>query len=284
MFSWRDIAKIDETPERLLNRIGRVFATFDENTQDSGNISYGVQIGEDRYFVKTAGRPDYAKCFFPHEARVALLWNAKLLWEECPDLALAQLEHAVSESPHGPLLIYEWMEGESLGTSREQREDPASAFQRFRTLPAGEIALALDTLFEVHERLAQKEWVAVDFYDGALMYDFDRRRLRLVDIDMYHKGAFTNKMGEMFGSSRFMAPEEHVQGAAIDQSTTVFTLGRAAAVFLGDGTLERSAWRGSEATQAVILRACAERPADRYPTVAAFSQDWSEARMLETKK
>ena len=38
-----------------LNDAGRVFAVFDERTQDSGNISYGVDVGGQRFFVKTAG-------------------------------------------------------------------------------------------------------------------------------------------------------------------------------------------------------------------------------------
>ena len=43
----------------------------------------------------------------------------------------------------------------------------------------------------------------------------------------------------MFGSSRFMAPEEFERGALIDERTNVFTMGRTAAVLLADGTLHR---------------------------------------------
>jgi serine/threonine-protein kinase len=49
---------IDEPPESFLRSVAEVFAVFDEKTQDSGNISYGVRTGEDRYFAKTAGIPD----------------------------------------------------------------------------------------------------------------------------------------------------------------------------------------------------------------------------------
>ena len=54
-------------------------------------------------------------------------------------------------------------------------------------------------------------------------------------------------MGRMFGSSRFMAHEEFERGARIDERTTVFTMGRTAAVLLSDGTLERRPFRGSDA-------------------------------------
>lgn len=38
---------------RWLDEMGRVFCVFDE--QDSGNISFGVENGEGKFFVKYAG-------------------------------------------------------------------------------------------------------------------------------------------------------------------------------------------------------------------------------------
>jgi hypothetical protein len=52
----RDV--VDLPAEQYLRSVGTVFAEFGALTQDSGNVSYGVQIGADRYFVKTAGRPE----------------------------------------------------------------------------------------------------------------------------------------------------------------------------------------------------------------------------------
>jgi serine/threonine-protein kinase len=71
--------------------------------------------------------------------------------------------------------------------------------------------------------------------------------VHIVDLDMYHQGPFTNEMGRMFGSKRFMAPEELELGAQIDERTTLFTMGRTAAVFLSDNSLEREPFRGSDA-------------------------------------
>ena len=47
-------------PPEFLASAGRVFARFD--TQDSGNISFGVETAEGRFFVKTAGTPTAAVC------------------------------------------------------------------------------------------------------------------------------------------------------------------------------------------------------------------------------
>jgi len=133
-----------------------------------------------------------------------------------------------------------------------QRADPTSAFQRFRRLPPDQLTAAIDTILDVHLKLCAAGWIACDFYDGAIIYDFAARRAWLIDLDSYHLGSFTNGMGRTFGSTRFMAPEEFERGALIDQRTTVFTLGRAISVFLGDGDLNRAEFRGTE-TQYVAM-------------------------------
>ncbi len=83
----------------------------------------------------------------------------------------------------------------------------------------------------------------------------------------------------MFGSSRFMAPEEFQRGATIDQRTTVFTMGRTAAVLLADGTLDRKPFRGSDALYEVMRQACEPQPEHRFPSLASFRRAWCAARM-----
>lgn len=239
---------------------GEVFATFD--MQESGNVSYGVREGDRRYFVKTAGRVDDPE----HAARVALLRNAVVIATSCAHRALSKLDHVI-ESEAGPLLVYDWFDGELLGVPSLQRDDPASSFARFRALPARRIAAALTTIYELHAQLARAGWVAADFYDGCLMYEFASDEVRVIDLDMYSRGPFTNTMGRMFGSTRFMAPEEFKFGARIDERTTVFNLGRAAFVFLGE--------RGTAPQLAAATRACSPDPAARFATVDGFLAAWS---------
>ena len=238
---------------------GEVFTNFD--SQDSGNVSYGVRAGERRYFVKTAGRVDEPE----HAARVALLRNAVLIAGSCTHRALPALDHVI-ESEAGPLLVYDWFDGELLGVPSARRDDPTSSFARFRALPAPTIATALTTIYELHVQLAHAGWIAVDFYDGCLMYDFSSQELRVIDLDMYSRGPFTNTMGRMFGSTRFMAPEEFELGAQVDERTTVFNLGRAALVFLGE--------RGTATQLAAATRACSPDPSERFATVEDFLAAW----------
>jgi serine/threonine-protein kinase len=275
-----DVEQIDPPAAAYLRAVGCVFAVFDERTQDSGNVSYGVRIGDDRYFVKTAGNPDDPQPFLPHPERVSLLRNAVRVSRSCAHPALPRL-YQVIEAPGGPLLVYEWLDGEQLGVPRAMRDDPQSTFQRFRKLPVPEIARALDLVYELHDELARHGWIAVDFYDGCMIYDFDRRVLRLVDLDNYRDEPSTNDMGRMFGSTRFMAPEEFERGAPIDERTTVYTMGRTAAVFLSDGTLARRPFRGSDALYEVIRRACRDDRSERFPSMAEFSAAWWQARRGE---
>lgn len=268
-------SRIDCAPEEYLRDAGAIFAVFDR--QDSGNVSYGVELGGARYFAKTAGRPNLDLPQLTHEQRVALLRNAARIGKAYRHPTLPRL-HRVIESPHGPILVYDWADGELLGVARDLRDDPASAFYRFRHLPIERIAVALDAVVDVHDLLGRAGEVAGDFYDGCLLYDFAAHRLSMVDLDNYRLGPYRNEMGRMFGSTRFMAPEEFAKGALIDQRTSVFTLGRTVLVLLGDGTTDRAAFRGPTALWTVAARACQPRPEHRQRDLPEFGAEWRAAR------
>ena len=52
-------------------------------------------------------------------------------------------------------------------------------------MPVDEIIRALDTIFDAHVAVASAGFVAVDFYDGAMIYDFENRQVHLCDLDSY---------------------------------------------------------------------------------------------------
>jgi serine/threonine-protein kinase len=205
---------------------------------------------------------------------VELLRNAIRISHRCSHRVLPRLINVI-ESAAGPMLVYEWVDGELL---RKYRDQPRCAHERFRQLPLERILGVLDEIFDLHRVLAAMGLVAVDFYDGCLIYDFDRAALHVVDLDGYRQGAFVNSMGRMFGSSRFMAPEEFEHGRRIDQRTTGFTLGRTAAVFLSGGTLDRTRFPAGDELYEVVERACRPLPQDRPASVGEFCQAWLKAR------
>jgi hypothetical protein len=260
----------------FISASGREFSVFDARTQDSGNVSYGVEIEGRRFFVKTAGSPAVTGTALSHAERVALLRNATQLHRTIHHDVLAVLRNVV-EAQDGPLLVHDWIEGELLGAAREQRTDPASAFQRFRRLPVPAVLKALDEIIDLHRHLASRGWIAVDFYDGSLLYDFQTGMLHVIDLDNYHFGPFVNRVGRMFGSTRFMAPEEFELGAPIDQRTNVFMLGRTVLELLSDST-RPVAFRGPAELLAVARRATSLQPDDRHASVGEFAADWTAAR------
>jgi hypothetical protein len=237
-------------------QLGTIFARF--TTQDSGNISYGVQTADALYFVKTAGDPTDTRPYLDFDDRVALLRNAVELAHSVAHPALPTL-HAVIESPAGPLLVYDWRDGELLGTARE----------RFKALCTEEILTALDTLYDLHADLDAAGWVEGDFYDSSMLYDFVTQQLTVIDLDGYHRGPLVNTMGRMFGSSRFMAPEEHVLGAPVDTRTTAYVMARTAQILLTD-------------PPAPLHTVLTEATTTRYPTYTAFHHAWLSAIRVPT--
>ncbi len=262
------IQRVEFDPAPFLSERGELFAVFDEQTQDSGNTSYGVQVDGRRYFVKTAGRPKNDGAFYlSHGDRVTLLRNAVRIAESLSHRTLPKLRQVV-ESPWGPMLIYDWVEGDLIGNCLNQ----------VRHLKASEIARLLTDVFDLHRELARLGWIANDFYDSSMLYDFRRRRVHVIDLDGYYMGRFTNLMGRMFGSERFMAPEEFEFGASIDERTTVFTMGRTAAVLMSDNSLDRNPFRGTDNQYRVMVRSCEENPEDRFQTIADMYAAWIDVQ------
>jgi hypothetical protein len=65
-----------------------------------------------------------------------------------------------------------------------------------------------------HVHVAYCGYVGIDFYDGSIMYDFENEKAVICDIDFYAKALYVNHMGRLWGSGRFMSPEEFTLNAA----------------------------------------------------------------------
>lgn len=226
--------------EVFLRGLGEVFVVH--RGHDSNNTSAGVEIDGRRWFVKWATNPE----------AVSHLASAVRFHTMVRHPAIAALRGWFRFGA-GLALVHEWVSGEVLNDPLAPgglpRQDPRSAFARFRRLNPREVLATVSTVFDVHLAAAGRGFVAVDFYDGCLIYDFGRRALRLCDLDSYRPGPYILERDRQYGSTRFMAPEEFRRGAQIDQRTTVFTLGRAAFVLLSDGPRGEQArrlWRGSD--------------------------------------
>ena len=272
---------IDQDPARYVQECSTILREFNHLSQDSGNVSWLVESNGQRLFVKTAGTsgppaPGAPVPYLDHAGRVRLLRNAIDLARSCDHHALPALLNVI-ESPSGPALIYEAATGDLVGVRSEERRNPTSPYQRFAHLPAHVLLGLFDTLVDLHVALAAAGWVAGDLYDGCLIVDFQAPALRVIDLDSYRRGATTNEMGRMFGSTRFMAPEEFELGAELDERTTVFTLGRIIWHFATRLTEKRAKFCGPDGAAEAVERACQPSPADRPASVTDFATSWFAA-------
>ncbi len=255
-----------EPADVWVRRVGDVFTVFDR--QDSGCVSYGVAAACGRLFVKTAGTPAAADSL-----RSAVRFHRAVRHE-----AINPVLQAVSVAG-APVLVQPWLDGRLLYHSTvhggPDRRDPCSTWARFRALPLRRVEDAVSALLDAHCAVSEAGFVAVDLYDGSMMYDFDRHLLRLIDLDDYRPGPFAAHQ-RLPGSRRFMAPEEYGGGATVDERTTVHVLGRAVRLLLDAGHQE-SAWRGSDEQLSVVRTATSAEPAHRFATVAELHASWRAA-------
>ena len=272
------------TVAELLARIGRPFARFGPPTQDSGNVSWGIEVrgsglegllpgagAAKRLFLKTAGDPaDTA--FLDHATRGRLLRRAARLLRT-PHSALPRC-FGVLEADDGPKLVLEWRAGRLLRVNAEVRDSADDPAIRLRS-DAVAARRAVDDLLDVHATLAARGWVAGDLYDGSCLVDPATGALTLIDVDLYRIGATRNRMGRMFGSSRFMAPEEFEYGARIDQRTAVFVLGRLVAHLLGS-----TACTAVRPLAELLLRATAPEPGLRFADPIELNGAWRRVKEM----
>ncbi len=146
------------------------------------------------------------------------------------------------------------------------------------------------------EYVNSRGYVAIDFYDGSVLYDPDgqgeptapgrnaestrRGRTTICDIDFFSKKPYFNSMGRMWGSSSFMSPEEFTLGAEIDEITNVYTAGAFAFALFGGYRREAGTWTLGQASFEVARRAVSEDRGSRQQSLRQLLQEWEAALEL----
>ncbi|WP_141433888.1 serine/threonine protein kinase [Bacillus sp. 03113] len=255
-----------------LSRLGEVFCIF--NQQDSGNICFGVEKDGKKQFVKYAGAKTLEYSGDPQDA-INRLKKATSLYEELSHPNLVKLvDHFKIDN--GYVMIFDWFEGECLHSHWSfpppaKYNHPDSPFFRYKQLPIHHRLSSLDRIISFHLHIQRKNYVAVDFYDGSILYDFKNNRTMICDIDLYQRKPFKNTMGRLWGSSRFMSPEEFELGADIDEVTNVYNMGAIVFGLLGGG-LDRSysKWEAEKELFKVAAKAVKPNRDQRYSSVEEF--------------
>jgi serine/threonine-protein kinase len=253
--------------EPWLADVGTVFAEI--RGHDSGCTSYGVAVGDSRWFVKAAYGDDRWQLFSAIDVHARL---------RHPSVVPLAAEFPIEGDGHA--LVYPWVDGESLNdpsvAGSQPRTDPDSALTRFRALPLDDALAAFDDLLDAHVAAADAGLVAVDLYDGCLLYDFDNHHLHLVDLDLY-RPPYRLELDRQFGSSRLMAPEELRRGSLVDERATVFTLARLARHLLCDPGGDEATFRAGPTRLEECDRATSTDPAGRHRDVRGFAVAWRSA-------
>ncbi len=257
----------------FISRYGRVFKIFDD--QDSGNICFGTEKDGERYFVKFAGASGEAYGGTPREA-VERLQSALPVYEALRHRSLIEFVKA-EEIGGGFAMVFRWVEGDCMG-----RMYPES-HRRFMELPVEEKLQVYGDILDFLEYVAQEGYVAVDFYDGSILYDFVTHKTTVCDIDFFRKQPCTNDMGRMWGSSRFQAPEEFRLGDRIDEITNVYTAGAFAFALFGAYSRTAEKWILSEELFRVVTRATADERSGRQQSIRQLKTEWEEC-LDETKR
>ncbi|MGD6958303.1 phosphotransferase [Rossellomorea aquimaris] len=267
------IQYIHQTPYKLnspfdfsfIEEYGEVFKVYDD--QDSGNICFGVKNGDQKMFIKFAGAPT-ARFEGKLEDAVAELKDAVKVYEDLAHPHLVKLLRS-EEIGGGFAAIFEWTDGECMG-----KMYPLSR-EKFMQMPDRTKMDVFHDILDFHIHVMEQGYVAIDFYDGSILYDFSKDETLICDIDLYSKRPYINKAGRMWGSSRFMSPEEFEQGAVIDEITNVYLIGATAfALFGGEKDRSIDKWRLSEKLYRVALKAVSDDREKRQQSLAEFKKEW----------
>ncbi|MDR1689746.1 MAG: phosphotransferase [Clostridiales bacterium] len=253
----------------FLGKYGRVFKVFDD--QDSGNICFGTSDGGKRYFIKFAGAPT-ERAGISAEKAISNLKRAAPIYK---DLAHPNLIKFVSaeEIGGGFAMVFEWADAECMHPMYPRSR------KKFMQMNIETRLQVFSDILAFHAHVAREEYVAIDFYDGSIMYDFRNRRTLLCDIDFYAKAPYVNNMGRLWGSSRFMSPEEFQLGAAIDEVTNVYTMGATAfALFSNERDRRIENWKLSKELFAIAKRAVSNERGERQQSIKELVAQWEAAR------
>jgi serine/threonine-protein kinase len=281
--------EIDGVPYKLkapfdfsfLGKYGKVFKAFDE--QGSGNISFGVQDGDKKYFVKFAGAPrenyiaNRETGEIDTESAIALLKKAVPLYTELAHPTLIKLITA-EEIGGGYAAVFEYENAIGI----EPKGSPNH--MKFMQMPIEKKLRAFNDIMEFHAFVAEKGYVALDFYDGSILYDYDRDKVIICDIDLYQKSPFVN-VGNIgiVGSARYVSPEECIPDEVMDEVTNVYTMGATAFALFADSDRSLEKWTLSEDLYNVVKRAVSDEREERQQSIKQLIEEWEGAKHERNK-
>ena len=149
--------------------------------------------------------------------------------------------------------------------------------KKFMKLSIEKRVKIFEDILAFHVHVADKGYVAIDFYDGSILYDCKNEKTAICDIDFYNKVPYTNQMGRLWGSSRFMSPEEFSLGAVIDEITNVYAMGATAFALFSDSNRSPEKWPLDMRLYDVVKRAVSDERNKRQQSIRQLIEEWRTA-------
>lgn len=209
-----------------LEKEGKVFSVIDET--GSGCICFGIEKDNEKLFYKIAGAKTVEAEISCEESKT-LLKSATQIYKDIqhPNLISLVKDFEINEFY---VAVYKWANGECLfdhwNFDRYKKTKEITPLMKFKSLSIEKRLNVVEKLFSFFETFIDSGYVAVDFYDSSIMYDFENDEVTFCDIDLFRKLPTKNDLGkDYFGTKRLKAPEENELGATIDELTSEFTLG-----------------------------------------------------------
>lgn len=251
----------------FLSKYGTVFKVFDD--QDSGNICFGTEKNGQRYFIKFAGAPTAE---YGGECRDAVhrLKATVPVYERLRHNNLIQYIRS-EEIGGGFAMVFRWTDAKCMGRMYPEER------KKFLQLQLMERVNVFREVLDFLEYVASQGYVAIDFYDGSIMYDFGNAKTVICDIDFFKEMPCVNDMGRMWGSSLFQSPEEYALGAAIDEVTNVYTAGAVAFALFSDFDRSVERWPLGDASYQVIRKAVSNDRSQRQQSIRQLIDEWQAA-------
>jgi serine/threonine-protein kinase len=152
------------------------------------------------------------------------------------------------------------------------------SYKKFTQMPMDKRIEVYEDILDFHSHVVAKGYVAIDFYGGSILYDFEHEQTTICDIDFYSKTPYTNEMGRLWGSSRFMSPEEFTIGAVIDEVTNVYVMGATAFALFADSDRTLEKWPLSKRMHGVVKRAVSDERNNRQQSIQQLIEEWRAAK------
>lgn len=271
-----------------LKKYGKVFLVIDET--GSGCISFGIEKDNKKYFFKIAGAKT-VEAEISEEESIKLLKKAVIKYKDIKHDNLIKYIDSF-DYKNFFAVIYEFAEGECLfdhwNFEKYKITKEITPLMKFKRLSVEKRMYVVEKLFSFFETFIDCGYIAVDFYDSSIMYDFEKDNVTFCDIDLFRKLPAINDLGkDYFGTKRLKAPEENKLGAVIDELTSEFTLG--AIIFDIFSNVENNDERYekgmfvpndfenfelSKEVYKVLMKATSYERNDRYESIKEFHEEF----------